>query len=874
MDNNIIKHIPYGLNPYEKKGYERYPQNPKDGDTVIVNAIIAIKNSDEKVVLNWSLNGISENSIEAEIINENEECSTHCSFNLGKFKVGDNVKYNIEVQSGKKCIKSRDYSFVVLSDYTVDRVRELNFINNSLEIVFDKIGQYSPRAYFLFKNESLKILTSLSTYNIDNSDTCCFKKLDEDRYIYSHEASGYSLEVRTGNFKLTVKDNRNNILFESWESFFSFLNFAGDNNGNAKSIKLNIKTSNEYFYGFGEKFDILNQKGLNPDSLVYEKFTCQDNITYMPIPFFITEKGYGMFVNTPFYTTYSLSGKFNSLLEIECKIDGKNQFLDLIVYFGQPKDILKKFLDMTGRPKLPPKWSFGPWMSSNRWNTQEETLKQVDLMNKYEIPATVIVLEAWSDEATFYSFNGGSMWPDPKSMIDHIHKNNMRFILWQIPVIKYFEEHENEQHKLDEEYVIKKGYCVLNQDGSPYRINDNWFGKSLLFDFSNPEAKKWWFEKRKYLLDDLKVDGFKTDGGEFVYDEETCFHNGKKGDEMRNLYPIEYISAYHDFIGDDRITFSRAGFTGAQKYPMYWGGDKKSTFEELRSTLVSGLSINISGNPFWGFDIGGFAGKIPSSELYIRSTQLAAFSPVMQFHSEPTINGVNNDRTPWNVSDYNNDKTVIDIYRWYANLRMNLIPYIYNEAVNVSINNEPFMRSLMFDYPEDKIVYDISDEYMFGRYLLVAPILDENSRQRSVYLPEGEWIDFWDGCQYQGARFITYSADINRIPVFIKNNSIIAFNLNDKFELGDRIGNDISKYQKLCFLAVGNPECEYVYIDDLGNRITISPSETCLNVDISGNMEEVYTLHSKGCLTDENSQCVRINNINCIISRIINETRS
>jgi alpha-glucosidase (family GH31 glycosyl hydrolase) len=527
-------------------------------------------------------------------------------------------------------------------------------------------------------------------------------------------------------------------------------------------------------------------------------------------------------------------------------------------------------------------------MSSNRWNTQKETIKQVDLTINHEIPATVVVLEAWSDEITHYVFNDAKYkkhngdeylkyedmsfsedgkWPDPKKMIDYLHGNNMKLILWLVPVIKYVKDTDNEQLIADEEYAIQSGYCVANKDGSPYRITDNWFCNSLLPDYSNPDAKSWWIKKRNYLIEELGVDGFKTDGSEFVYHDDLCFFNGKNGDEMRNKYPIDYISAFHELIGQERVTFSRAGFTGAQKYPMYWAGDQESTFSELRNVLNAGLSINLSGNPLWGFDIAGFYGAMPGYELYARSTELAAFSPVMQYHSAPTEEAVNNDRTPWNVSEWNNDIRVLELYKKYTNIRMNILPYIYQEAQYITNSSEPLMRHLIIDFPNDDRVYDIDDEYMLGRSLLIAPVITEGDRSRSIYLPDGQWTDFWDGTLYEGKSYINYQSDIERIPVFIRNNSVIPLNLDHNFEIGAFVGNNVSSYNDLCFVVTGQIDGEYRFTDDLGNNITLSEG---FHAKISGNMDRIYVFSQSSVKPGTKRMGIKLNNATynmCILER-------
>lgn len=880
----VIKHIPHGINPYDKKGFERYPADPVENDFVIIKSIVEPYNENNKIFLRWTINNTIQPPLEAKAVRDGDNGAICCQFELGRFMKNDSITYFIEVQEEENIVQTKEYSFKVLTCFQMDKIKEIEFKNNLVELSFFKEGAYYPKIYFIFNNGNLRILTTLNDNIESNQNTCYFEKISENIYIYTDNITGCSVKFFKDPFEFIILDKYNNSIVESCQKPFNFLTLTGYVDGKAKKIKLSFKTYNECYYGFGERFNKVNQCGLNPDNHVFEEFTNQQEKTYMPIPFFFTEKGFGMFIKSSFYSSYGLSLKTKRLLEIESKVDENSPFLDLYIFTGKPIEVIKEYLKTAGYPALPPKWSFGPWMSGNRWNTQEESIKQIEMTKKFDIPATVFVLEAWSDEATFYIFNDAiynpcqgkdfleyknfsfdrsGKWPDPKGLIEYVHGNKLKMVLWQIPVIKNCENVDNDQHASDEEYVIKNKYCAFNVDGTPYRITYNWFCNSLLIDFTNPQAKEWWFNKRKYLLEDLNVDGFKTDGGEFIFEDATCFYNGKTGYEMRNLYPVSYISSYHDFIGNDHITFSRAGFTGAQKYPLYWAGDQKSTFKEFKSVLAAGLSVNISGNPFWGFDIAGFAGKMPTAELYIRSTQMAAFCPVMQYHSEPPEGSENNDRTPWNVALFNNDDQVIDIYRFYANVRMNLLPYIYNEACFIAANGEPFMRPLIIDYADDSNVYNIEDEYLFGRSLLIAPIVENSCRQREIYLPDGEWVDFWDGTKYSGNRYIQYKCDIDRIPVFVKNNSIIPLNLNNGFEIGGTVGNEVDKYINLCFMIVGEIANTYEFIDDLGNRIILEKENGNIKAIISGNIKEVNLLMCGKDSINKISRSIRINNINC-----------
>jgi alpha-glucosidase (family GH31 glycosyl hydrolase) len=662
--------------------------------------------------------------------------------------------------------------------------------------------------------------------------------------------------------KIYIKDENDITLLESYDGLAGFLSYIGNSEGRIHSFKLNFKVFNNSYFGFGEKFDRLNQKGLRPKSYVFNQPGNQKEKTYLPVPFFFTESGYGMYIDTSYEVDFELAANKNDLLEINVRTNTLKPCLDFYIFFGQPKEVIRKYLGMTGFPKLPPKWVFGPWISSNGWNTQKEVLKQVDEMNKQDIPASVVVIEAWSDENTYYLFNDSvyqtmegdkavryddlrytedGMWPDPKSMVDYIHKNNMKLVLWQIPVIKSKASNTIVQHMSDRRYAVDNKLCVTYEDGTPYTINYDWFSHSMLPDFTNPQTREWWAKKRRYLCEELGVDGFKTDGGEFVFDDDVIFSNGEDGAQMRNKYPQYYVSTYHEFMRDNMVTFSRAGFRGSQKYPIYWSGDQCSTFSELRSIITANLSINISGNPFCGFDLGGFIHEIPTPELFIRGAQFAAFSPVMQFHSEAGTRE-NNDRSPWNMADRTGDKRVLDIYRKLAAIRMNCIPYIYNEARHISHNGEPLMRPLFIDNPGDGNVFDLEFEYMFGRSLLVAPITEEGIWQRDIYLPEGEWIDFWDGNVHEGRRSIRYTCNLERIPVFMKRGAVIPLNLNKDFEIGGHIGNNLNEYEKLCFVLTGELEYTFEFSDDNGNTILFDGRNGGLEVKKTGTVEKIYLL--------------------------------
>ena len=417
------------------------------------------------------------------------------------------------------------------------------------------------------------------------------------------------------------------------------------------------------------------------------------------------------------------------------------------------------------------------WISANGWNSDAEVDAQLKALKQYDYPADVMVLEAWSDERTFYRWNGAEHWVNPAEAVRRIREAGLHLILWQIPVIK--QEHDGApgaQLLEDEREAVEKKLCIFLKNGVPYRIPEGvWFSGSLLPDFTNPETLAWWFEKRKYLLD-MGVEGFKTDGGEFLLDDTAVLHDGSSGMEAHNQYPGQYIAAYHRFMEENGVrglTFSRADSTGAQTRPIHWAGDQLSTWNELRSQLQAGISSGLSGVLFWGFDIGGFAGELPSVELYLRATEFGCFSPVMQWHAEPRSgqfyatheDGFNNDRSPWNLADKLHEPRILEISVKYAKLRKALQPYLIQEAAWCTEHGRPMMAHLCLDFPEDENACACADQYMLGRDLLVCPIVEEGVTVRRVWLPQGIWKHYFTGETCAGGQYREFDCPLDQIIV-------------------------------------------------------------------------------------------------------------
>ena len=596
-------------------------------------------------------------------------------------------------------------------------------------------------------------------------------------------------------------------------------------------------------YGMGEKYNAVNQKGRTAVNEVEEKFCFQGEKTYCPAPFFWTNTGFGLYAATDERTSFRFGEK-----EIRAELPANCR---LILFAGSPGEIIRDYMALFGPAKVPPKWAFGPWISANHWDSQEKVERAAAQAEEYGFPVCALVAEAWSDEATFYIFRGArytprpdggafrledfdfsdSPWPDPAGMLRRLHEKGIHFLLWQIPVYKKQGQDEplNAQNELDRADAAARGLCVRNADGSPYTIPEgHWFAGSMIPDFTNPVAEESWFAKRQYLTE-LGVDGFKTDGGEFIYRDDVRFADGSSGRAGKNRYAQQYTAAYTRHLAPEQALFSRAGYAGQHTTPIHWAGDQQSQYSELASALRAGLSAALTGIPFWSFDIGGFAGPLPSLDLYRRATQLACFVPVMQWHSEPDGGQFrelmpggegNNERSPWNLAAAYGVPEFVDEMRFWHNLRMNFLPYLYSTALDCAEASIPMMRPLVYQWPEDPLAWDCEDEFLLGDSLLVAPLLEENTEKRTVYLPEGQWIGLFDRRTVAVGQTVTAGGD-GRIPVFLRAGSGLALRLDESRSLGSPVGNQVSAGAPLHLLLAGT--CgQFRFRDELGTDLIIS----------------------------------------------------
>lgn len=828
-----IKHMPSGLFPHFDSGIERRPYFVRAGDEVDIGCRLDDSESDEVYMEVSGQSGAR--TLQGVHHSTNDRGQRYFRFH-----------YTAEPDDTEFCYRFVTSNGGASQTYKCPVLREITLL--------PRVEQGENSTILIYESDTQE-------YRIEISRNPCIRLIFSNNLNVKISRENVSA-ARAAEEYYTETQNEKDII-----RVFPALTLMTDSAGGVHNLRLRMEFPGQTVYGLGEKFDAVNQRGKKPLNYVVEQFSRQEDKTYLPIPFLFTDGGVSFLQKTTYPSVFDFTQEADDGwvgMELFACCPREGVLFEASVHTGTPDQLLQAYSDETEKAVLPPKWAFGPWMSSNGWNTQKEALEQLRQMRETAIPATVMVLEAWSDEETFYIWNDAEYtprkdgspfryedfrfpadgkWPDPKGFCETLERNGVKLILWQIPVIKYEAAPHGTQLDLDWEYAVDNGLCLKNADGSPYHITEMWFGNSLIPDFTNPRTREWWLNCRRYLVTEFGVAGFKTDGGEFLFDPDAVFADGRNVAEAHNDFPNLYEAVYRELLEETGgVTFSRAGFTGAQRYPIHWAGDQISAFSELKGQLTAGLSAGLSGVPFWGFDIGGFGGDFPSTELYLRSAALAAFAPVMQFHSEPrggqyytTERGHwNNDRSPWNMAEANRDETIVPIYRLFANLRMNLLPYIWQEARHSAKTLRPMMAHLIYDFPDDPSVREIEDEYMFGRDLLVAPVIWEGVRAREVYLPEGEWYDLWTGARFTGKQMVNFACPLDRVPVFVRDGGAIPVNLNAQLCMGTRgkegaMSNRLDGYENLCFLLFGR-QGQYVFRDELGNDLTLEWTEQEENI--------------------------------------------
>lgn len=509
----------------------------------------------------------------------------------------------------------------------------------------------------------------------------------------------------------------------------------------------------ELIYGTGERFTSFIKNGQSVDIWNEDGGTSTEQ-SYKNIPFYVTNKGYGVFVNHPEKVSFEFASE--SVKKVRFSVPGEK--LDYFFIDGPDiKSVLSKYTLLTGRPPLPKAWTYGLWLSTSfTTNYDEKTVMSfIDGMLDRDIPMKVFHFDCfWMKDFHWSNFIWDErVFPDPKGMLKRIKDKGLKVCVWINPYIA------QESEMFDE--GVKNEYFVKRKNGDTWQW-DMWQPGMALVDFTNPDACKWYQSKLKNLLD-MGVDCFKTDFGERIPTEVKYFDNSDPF-KMHNYYTYLYNKCVHDLLvkerNGDAILFARSATVGGQKFPVHWGGDCWSDYESMAESLRGGLSLTMSGFAYWSHDIGGFE-STSTPDIYKR---WAAFG-LLSTHSR--LHGSSSYRVPWVY-----DEESVDVVRFFTKLKAKLMPYIYGMSAKASLTGIPAMRSMVTEFMDDLTCGNIDKQYMLGDNLLVAPILNEEGMGQ-FYLPIGKWTNFFTNEVHDGLKWVNEKHGYLSIPLYVRPNSVI-----------------------------------------------------------------------------------------------------
>ena len=560
----------------------------------------------------------------------------------------------------------------------------------------------------------------------------------------------------------------------------------------------------ESFYGFGERFSPLDKNGQELLNWVVNPVGVSNSKAYKCIPFFYSSRGYGVYYNTPRKIRFSMGNYYYKAYEVQVSADE----LDLFFFAGSQKTVLRQYSALTGHCAMPPKWAFGVWMSRNCYMSQNEVESVARELREKKLPCDVMHID-WAYCKTFdYDFAfDRTRFPDVEGMCERLLNMDIRLSVWQLPYIKTTSDVYP--------YAKEHGFLAMEKDGS---VADSEAGEAVI-DFSNPEAVRWYQDLLKGLLrQGIRV--IKSDFGENAQDSY-CYSR-IDGADMHNLYPLMYNRAAYEAAQEihpgDSLIWGRSAYAGCQRYPVYWGGDSDSDYNGMYHSLRGGLSLGLSGFPFWSHDVGGYFGT-PEKAVYIRWLQFGMFSPLVRFHGTSA-------REPWAFG-----KDAEDIYRQYAGYRYSLMEYLASEARTCIEEGLPMLRALVLEYPDDPAVRKIDDEYLLGSAILAAPVFSDEPH-RTVYLPQGNcWYDFHTGKRYEGGQYLTADTPIEIMPIYYRGGTAVPktaplqhVDLNDPQEVVWEIYPERGRAEYTLKLLRSEISLSYEEVDDSG---VIVVSELC-----------------------------------------------
>ena len=600
--------------------------------------------------------------------------------------------------------------------------------------------------------------------------------------------------------------------------------FAYDKGGADAYMRQELGLSvGELVYGMGERFTAFTKNGQSVD-IWNEDGGTSTYQSYKNIPFYLTNRGYGVFVNHPEKVSFEVGTEQVSKVEFSVPGESMEYFL---INGPTMKEVLERYTSLTGKPSLPPQWTFGLWLSTSfTTNYDEKTVMSfIDGMEERGIPLQVFHFDCfWMKDFHWSDFVWDSrVFPDPKGMLSRIREKGLKVCVWINSYIA--------QESCLFAEGMEKGYFVKRKNGDVWQW-DMWQPGMALVDFTNPAACKWFQDKLEVLLD-MGVDCFKTDFGERIPTEDVVYYDGSDPVKMHNYYTYLYNKTVYELLQrkrgkDDAVLFARSATAGGQKFPVHWGGDCWSNYEAMAESMRGGLSLTMSGFGYWSHDIGGFE-DTSTPDVYKR---WAAFG-LLSTHSR--LHGSTSYRVPWAYDD-----EAVDVVRFFTKLKLSLTPYLYSSAVRTSRTGVPMMRSMVLEFENDPVCQYLDRQYMLGDSLLVAPIFNDRG-EAYYYLPEGTWTNYLTGETVEGGVWRKEHHDYMSIPLWARENTILPVNYGLKHAAD-------SYKEGLELKVIGlKDQAETTVYEDQKEILQVSVAKDGGKISIKAAGDQAFTLRFVNC---------------------------
>ena len=577
----------------------------------------------------------------------------------------------------------------------------------------------------------------------------------------------------------------------------------------------------ECVYGLGERFAAYVKNGQSIDMWNADGGTASEQ-TYKNIPFYMTNRGYGVFVEDTSDVSFEVASE--KVERVQFSAEGETIVYD-VIYGGTPKAVLDGYTALTGRPALMPAWSFGLWLSTSfTTNYDEKTATSfIQGMADRDIPLSVFHFDCfWMKGFNWCDFTWDEeTFPDPVGMLKRYHDRGLHLCCWINPYI-------GQASPLFRE-GMEHGYLLKKTNGDVWQT-DLWQAGMGILDVTNPDARAWYCGYLRKILR-MGVDCLKTDFGERIPVKDIAYFDGKDPLHMHNYYSFLYNKMVFDLLKEERgegeaILFARSATAGSQQFPVHWGGDNSASYVSMAETLRAGLSMSHSGFGFWSHDISGFEQTAPA-DVYKR---WAAFG-LLSSHSR--LHGSSSYRVPWLF-----DEESCDVVRKFTRLKCRLMPYLYGAAVEAHEHGTPMMRPMMLEFPDDPACDTLDRQYMMGESLLVAPVFHADSHV-DYYLPDGLWTSLLDGRKVQGGHWQRETHDFLSLPLMVRPGTVLPMGKQD-----DRPDYDYTDGLELHVYQLAEGQTVTVKIPDLKGQLAATYTVTMKNgkAEVVTDSQKPYTV--------------------------------